>query len=191
MSKKSAEKKALILERAERVFIKKGFAGVTMKDIIEESDISRGGIYLYFKSVDEVFTEVIKIHNARKLENIKTTVKNSNDFKALVDDYFEMQKNKLLHMDKSLRRAMTEYSFMHKEEAPENFYADQYHNSKKMILEILKTGCCEAVADKLSDLIMFEIEGLETMAMICYISPDLIDTQFNLLKELIHERKNK
>jgi AcrR family transcriptional regulator len=191
MSKRSDEKKALILECAERVFIKKGFASVTMKDIIEETDISRGGIYLYFKSVDEVFTEVIEIHNTRKLENIKSTVKNSNDFNTLVDNYFEMQKNRLLHMDRSLRRAMTEYFLMHKEESPDNFYADQYHNSKKIILEILKTGCSESVADTLSDLIMFEIEGLETMALLCDISPALIDTQFNLLKELIHERKNK
>ena len=30
-----------------------------MKDIVDESDISRGGLYLYFASVEEVFLAVL------------------------------------------------------------------------------------------------------------------------------------
>ena len=46
MGAKSEQKKAYILEVAKEVFIEKGFRTVTMKDIVEACEISRGGLYL-------------------------------------------------------------------------------------------------------------------------------------------------
>ena len=60
MSEKSAQKRSLILENAKNVFVERGFKSVTMKDIIEASGISRGGLYLYFSSTKEIFLEVLK-----------------------------------------------------------------------------------------------------------------------------------
>ena len=71
MAKKSLEKRNLILERAEQVFSKKGFSAVTMKDIIDACNISRGGIYLYFNSTDEIFMEVIKSHHQTCMQKTK------------------------------------------------------------------------------------------------------------------------
>ena len=56
MSDKSAQKKKLILETARTVFSLKGYRGVTMKDIVEACGISRGGLYLYFSSTEEIFS---------------------------------------------------------------------------------------------------------------------------------------
>ncbi len=70
MSARSEEKRAFILSKAKQVFMRKGFSAVTMKDIIEECNISRGGLYLYFKSVDELFIQVIITHNEAKLREI-------------------------------------------------------------------------------------------------------------------------
>lgn len=43
-----------ILEAAKRVFLKKGFEPATMKDVVEESGMSRGGVYQYFSSTEEM-----------------------------------------------------------------------------------------------------------------------------------------
>ena len=48
MSEKSVQKKNFIIETAKNVFVEKGYKNVTMKDVIEACDISRGGLYLYF-----------------------------------------------------------------------------------------------------------------------------------------------
>ncbi len=48
MGDKSVKKKKYIVETARKVFMEKGFRKVTMKDIVEACDISRGGLYLYF-----------------------------------------------------------------------------------------------------------------------------------------------
>ncbi len=49
MSEKSVQKKKYIIETARNVFMEKGFKAVTMKDIVEACEISRGGLYLIFK----------------------------------------------------------------------------------------------------------------------------------------------
>ncbi len=60
MSEKSEQKKKLILETARKVFMEKGYKLVTMKDIVEACEISRGGLYLYFQSTRELFEEVLR-----------------------------------------------------------------------------------------------------------------------------------
>ncbi|WP_442601264.1 TetR/AcrR family transcriptional regulator [Paenibacillus sp. KN14-4R] len=59
-----------ILQAAERVFIRKGFTQVTMKDIVEESKLSRGGVYLYFSSTDEIFRELLDKNEKQRSFNL-------------------------------------------------------------------------------------------------------------------------
>ena len=59
MGERSVQKKQLILEKAKEVFVEKGFRNVTMKDIVDACEISRGGLYLYFSSTEEIFREVL------------------------------------------------------------------------------------------------------------------------------------
>ena len=63
MGEKSLQKKKFILETARKVFMEKGYKRVTMKDIVEACDISRGGLYLYFNGTDEIFMEVLKMES--------------------------------------------------------------------------------------------------------------------------------
>ena len=63
MGEKSVQKKRYIVETARKVFVEKGFKKVTMKDIVEACDISRGGLYLYFESTSQIFLEVLKMES--------------------------------------------------------------------------------------------------------------------------------
>ena len=44
MSEKSVQKRNYIIEKAREVFSQKGYLTVTMKDIVEACEISRGGL---------------------------------------------------------------------------------------------------------------------------------------------------
>ena len=44
MGEKSVQKRNYIIEKAREVFQEKGYMAVTMKDIVEACDISRGGL---------------------------------------------------------------------------------------------------------------------------------------------------
>ncbi|OPX57549.1 MAG: DNA-binding transcriptional repressor AcrR [Methanobacterium sp. PtaB.Bin024] len=52
--------KSRILETAFKLFLKKGFADVSLNEIIRESDITTGGFYYHFDSKDTLLVEVIK-----------------------------------------------------------------------------------------------------------------------------------
>lgn len=190
MESKSNVKRELILDKAKQVFIRKGFGRVTMKDIIEECDISRGGIYLYFSSVDEIFVEVVKRHNQAKIDGVKNAIKNIGDFHQLVDTFFFEQKEKLLNMDQSLFAAMLEYCFSHKQQSDIDFYAEQFENNKNIILELLKFGqeSNSVTAKNISHLassIMLLMEGLRSMAVSSGISSELAEEQLNVCKRMI------
>ncbi|MCB0749729.1 MAG: TetR/AcrR family transcriptional regulator, partial [Ignavibacteriae bacterium] len=45
-----------IIDSAEKVFFSKGFANSTMDDIASEAELSKGTLYLYFKSKEELFS---------------------------------------------------------------------------------------------------------------------------------------
>ncbi|HEX3029675.1 MAG TPA: TetR/AcrR family transcriptional regulator [Clostridia bacterium] len=53
------QKRDIILNAAFNVCKRKPLYQVTMKDIIRETGISQGGIYRYYKSIDEILVEVI------------------------------------------------------------------------------------------------------------------------------------
>lgn len=52
------KRRADILDAAKRVFIQKGFEPATMKDVVEASGMSRGGVYQYFSSTEEMFIAI-------------------------------------------------------------------------------------------------------------------------------------
>jgi len=52
--------KSRIMETAFKLFLKKGFADVSLSEIIKESGITTGGFYYHFDSKDTLLVEVIK-----------------------------------------------------------------------------------------------------------------------------------
>lgn len=50
-----SERREAILDAAERVFGEKGAAQATMEDVADAAQVSKGTVYLYFKSKDDLF----------------------------------------------------------------------------------------------------------------------------------------
>jgi len=53
------EKRRQILIAARRVFDRMGYKAATMKDVVEESGLSRGGVYLYYGSTEEMILAIL------------------------------------------------------------------------------------------------------------------------------------
>ena len=68
------ERKSQILDAATKVFAKSGFNKARMDDIVEESGLSKGTLYWYFKSKDDIIIAILKRvlgYEFRKLELIR------------------------------------------------------------------------------------------------------------------------
>jgi len=100
MYNKSIKKKKLILNSARRVFVDKGYSNVTIKDIIEEADISCDNIYNYFSCVEEIYKSVISQCNS-------TT--NSYSIHKSIDDLFHKLYADLVQVDNESLRVSIEY----------------------------------------------------------------------------------
>ncbi|MGE0324946.1 MAG: TetR/AcrR family transcriptional regulator [Polyangiaceae bacterium] len=50
-----SERREQILEAAERVFLERGLSGATMEEVASRAELSKGTLYLYFKSKDELY----------------------------------------------------------------------------------------------------------------------------------------
>jgi TetR/AcrR family transcriptional regulator, transcriptional repressor for nem operon len=54
-----SDSKAHIIEVACRLFLQKSFKEVTMKEIVEQTGLSKGAFYHYFESKEQLFAEVL------------------------------------------------------------------------------------------------------------------------------------
>lgn len=107
--KYKVQKKQRILEAAKSVFIRNGYIGVTMKDVVDASGLSRGGVYLYFSSTEEIFRSLIEASD----DNYSLLIDQlSNDKKTAwegVVQLIEIVMNNIVSIEEGLAAAIYEY----------------------------------------------------------------------------------
>ena len=52
-------RKSSILKAARKLFFEKGFKFVTVDSIAKKAELSKGAVYIYFKSEDEIYTQIL------------------------------------------------------------------------------------------------------------------------------------
>jgi AcrR family transcriptional regulator len=94
------ENKQFILNAAENVFVKKGYALATMDDIADAAQFSKATLYRYFKSKQEMFMEIIlNTFDEAYKNSIKIQEKNLNSSEKLRElihyilGYYQRKKN--------------------------------------------------------------------------------------------------
>lgn len=188
--KQRNEKREMIIKKAREVFCHKGYLSVTMKDIVDACGISRGGLYLFFSSVEELFQAVIASRNISRFQTVREQVEKNAEFFGLFDMYFSMQKDRILHMENSTLRATYEYYFVHQNPSDIEFRNIQIACIKKTILDILNLGVRQGAIvndniDEIAETYMFLIEGMSVFGMFYNISEAYIETQIQLMKSML------
>ena len=52
-------RKSAILKAARKLFFDKGFKNVTVESIAKKAELSKGSVYLYFKSKEDIYTQIL------------------------------------------------------------------------------------------------------------------------------------
>lgn len=65
-------KKKMIVETAYKLCLQKTVSTVTMQDVINASGLSQGGIYRFYKDIDEIFRDMLT--ELRRRESIKSQI---------------------------------------------------------------------------------------------------------------------
>jgi len=61
-----------ILDAATQVFVRQGFQHARMDDIVEESGLSKGTLYWYFKSKEDIINAILRRLFTGELENLES-----------------------------------------------------------------------------------------------------------------------
>ena len=188
--KQRKDKLRKILDAAQLVFCRKGFLAVTMQDIIDECGISRGGIYIYFSSVDEVFLEVMKQRNKERFSSINKAVHDHEPFETVWEKYMSKQKSRLVNFNNSLFRAYCEYIFSKPKAAVHAFRDTQLSQLRSSVEAILKIGVNQGklVNNNISQLsvhIIATIDGLSILALGDALTEEIIIQQFAMLDQIV------
>lgn len=79
-------KRAHIIDCAFQIFSEKGYDATTMDDIVKLSGVSKGGIYHYFPSKEDVFFDIAEIRLSERQSLIKQMAE-GRDFKSFLETY--------------------------------------------------------------------------------------------------------
>lgn len=188
MGEKSLQKKEYILRKAREVFTEKGYKAVTMKDIVDACEISRGGLYLYFDSTRELFLSVLKKESEETDDVFSREIKGEATAADILTLFLKEQKKELLRKTNTLTVAIYEFFFENHMPKKENFLRQQFDAAVKVLEILIKTGvesgefACKA-PKAMARNIMFILEGLKIASCSMGITEDMINEELVVIMQ--------
>lgn len=181
MGEKSLQKKQYILETARKVFVEKGYKNVTMKDIVEACDISRGGLYLYFGSTEELLLAVLQ-KDAEEIDDVFSESITEEDSAAdILTLFLKEQKKELLRKKNNLSMAVYEYAFENKEKN-DQMMRRRFEAGVRVLEKLIESGItsgefyCENPKGAANN-IMYVLEGMKINSQTMGITEAMVDEQ--------------
>ena len=182
MGEKSLQKKKYILDTARKVFVEKGFKNVTMKDIVEACEISRGGLYLYFDSTEQILMEVLQMEAAETDDVFTERIEQGDTAADILTLFLKEQKRELLQKKDNLTVAVYEYFFAYGLTDKNNMLRRQFDAGVKVIEKLIESGIasgefyCEDPKGAAAN-IMYVLEGMKINAQTFGITEKMVDEQ--------------
>ncbi len=188
MGEKSLQKKEYILEKAKQVFAEKGYRTVTMKDIVDACEISRGGLYLYFDSTKQLFEAVLQKESQETDDVFSSEIKEDATAADILTLFLKEQKKELLRKKNTLTIAIYEFLFENQVPKKENTLRQQFDTAVKVLEVLIKTGVKtgEFVCDNpkaMARNIMFVLEGLKIASCSMGITEEMVNEELVIIMQ--------
>ncbi len=188
-NKRGEETRQLIKKSACSLFAGKGFKQVTMKDICEAANLSRGGLYCHYGSTREIFREIINDFMIQQGDSFSEKIEHQLSAKEILNEVLEKYKNEMLDSQSSLSLALYEYFSIDNTETGNELCA-QYtasFNAWQTLLEYgIKNGEFHHVDIKsVFDLIIFSYQGVRMYSKIMPIDEDIPQRIIDQIKKII------
>jgi AcrR family transcriptional regulator len=105
--KEKENKKNTILRAARKLFFDRGFKSVTVDSIAAKAGVSKGSIYLYFDSKEEIYAQVLITDNIELNKNIKIFSTREASAAELLLEFSQIYINYFLDHNELFRILMT------------------------------------------------------------------------------------
>jgi TetR/AcrR family transcriptional regulator len=137
-----------IIDAAQKIFFQKGLAVATMDEIAETAELSKGTLYLYYKSKEDLYLAVMLrgidiLHElfSNVLADSRSTLEAIANFGEAYYEFFKQHRNyyRMLHFFENPQ--------FHKQVSEEMLHSCAGHNQKVwlVVIDVIKRGIDEGV----------------------------------------------
>jgi AcrR family transcriptional regulator len=172
-----ATRRRQILDAAEKVFTKRGIDKARMDDIVQESGLSKGALYWYFKSKDAIVSALVEhvlISEMREAEALIHAEGTSGERLKL---FVDLAVREYKRFENVLPLAYEFVAHAARSKTVRETVVLYFNRYKEILAEIIKQGVdsgefipCDPETTAISVIAMYE-----GMAMLWFIEPDLVD----------------
>ncbi|XOJ02084.1 TetR/AcrR family transcriptional regulator [Paenibacillus polymyxa] len=193
MTQKSLSKKMMILAGAHQVFVRKGFHAVTMTDIVEQCGISRGGLYRYFNSTEEIFRSLLMESSKKTHETFTAQMEAAIPFQQIMDAFWTSQRIDLTEIHDSIMTAAYEFFLSHRNAEDRELLHRQQDHSITELSRLIDYGVqrgeiqVEVSRTAAAHIVIF-LEGLRVLALSTDLTEDFIREQLDFIQIHLYER---
>lgn len=110
MSTKGDKTRSFIRAQARRLFAAKGYSNVTMQDICEACDLSRGGLYRHYVSTGEIFSAILTDDEKDAHNSLRHAIERKISAGVIFRTFLRDRIRKSTDPETSIENAVTEYA---------------------------------------------------------------------------------
>ena len=190
MGQKADRKRKQILEEARKVFGERGFKSVTMKDIVDACGISRGGLYLYYGSTEEIFLDVLRMEQEEADDVFSASIPEDASPSHILEIFLTAQKSELLEHGSVLSEAVWEFAFLPEGASVRRFLKKQHEEAAVLVERLITLGNGTGEFDcpdphGAARIIMTTMEGLRISAVTMDLDEEAVDREIQYLMEML------
>lgn len=140
MSLKGEKTKQEIREKAYRLFARKGFKEVTMKDICELTGLSRGGLYRHYESTEQIFLEIVNGFSDRQKNEVFVKIEQHIPAAEILEELLSRYADEMMDCENSISLAIYEFYSNPEISKEENSVRKQYESAKATWTALINYG---------------------------------------------------
>jgi len=171
------ERRKQILDAAEKVFTQRGFNKARMDDIVTESGLSKGALYWYYKSKDEIILALMDRFFAGEMQVEEELFSTEGDARQQLEVFFDAVFKDIRRFEERMSLGYEFLSLAARTEEVRDAIRGYYRRYQAILSQIIQQGIDsgEFIPIDPDDAATAAISILEGMALLWFIDPEILD----------------
>ncbi|MFD3447256.1 TetR family transcriptional regulator [Microbacteriaceae bacterium 4G12] len=188
------QRRQQIILAAMEVFKKKGYESATMGDIVEETGMSRGWVYLYFSSKEEIFRAMVDELDDQNGENMQRLLEETGSVWEALNAMLTIQEQEWEENMNPMVPVIYEYFVGGwREENRRIYLLERYEKQSKMVHAFFQKGIARGEfhpdidIDLIIKLISGYLDGLHVHAQVVGFKQLRVKEQMDILRRNLYD----
>lgn len=195
MSQKGEKTKQEIREKAYQLFAEKGFKEVTMKDICEQTGLSRGGLYRHYESTEQIFLEIVNAFSGKQKDEVFAKMEQHIPATVILEELLAKYANEMMDCENSLSLAICEFYSNPVISKEDNTVGKHYGISKATWTALINYGIGTKEFNPVNPeavfhIIIFAYQGVRMYSRLMKIDHEIPDQITGEIKRLLLPEKD-